>query len=161
MARRGEPDWAAIKQDYCSCTDALRKIAARHGIAHSTLQRKAKAEGWAADRADYASTVLTKTAEAQGAALGEGVRHCVRVAEKLLTRLERRVEDEADLILDKDLRAVAGALKDIRDILVSDLDVEKRRAELENLRRSLGGETGSAGGVVLMPAILEDSDGEA
>lgn len=142
MAVRGEPDWTAIKLDYISTADSYRKIAARHGLSPTTIHRKSVAEGWPAERKQYADAMLTKQAEAQGeaqgAALAEGVQECVSVAKKLLQRLLERVEMDDAPILPQEYRQLTGAVKDIRDILTSDLDVQKKKADIEAVRRQLG-----------------------
>ena len=161
MAKRYEPDWAAIKHDYVSCQDSLRKVAARHGIAHSTLERKVRIENWKAARADFSAVMLTKQAEAQGQEMAEGLRECVRVARKMLRRIDQTIESD-DYIGARAMHDLSDAVNNLRLILQSDLDVEKKRADIEKLRRDIDGTTKqeAAGGVIVMPEILPEGADE-
>lgn len=133
MAKQGDLDWGAIRQEYATTDLSLRKIAAKYGCAPTTVCKKAKRDNWAADRERVRDKRLSTTAEAQGAVLAEGMAQCVAVARKLLESIQRRVEHD-DGLLSSEYKQLSGAIKDIRDILGSDLDVRKKQAEIEALR---------------------------
>ncbi len=158
-------DWTEIKQDYVSCEDSMRTIAARHGIAHSTLQRKVKLEGWKEERAAFSSILLANQAKAQGEAqaqeMTEGLRECIRVAKKMLLRIEEKLDGE-EYLGARALHDLGDALKDLRDIMTSDLDVRRKQADIEKLRREIDGPTQqeAAGGVIIMPEILPEGGAE-
>lgn len=138
MAKVGELDWGEIRQVYATTDLSFRRLAARFGCSHQTIAKKAKAERWDKDREQVRTKRLTITAEAQGAALARGVEDCVAVAQALLKRIRERVEWADEPILPQEYRQLTGAVKDIRDILTSDLDIQRKQADIEQIRRSLG-----------------------
>ena len=40
-------DWEAIEADYRAGRCSVRDIAARHGVSHTAINKRARAEGWA------------------------------------------------------------------------------------------------------------------
>lgn len=61
MARRSDIDWDAIERDYRIGKLTLREMAAKHGVAESSVSLKAKQLGWARDLTE-AVKQATKTA---------------------------------------------------------------------------------------------------
>lgn len=138
MAKAFALDWGAIRQEYAATDLSFRKLAARFNCSHNTIAKKARAENWAADREQVRAKRLTAAAEAQGAAMAKGVQECVQVAQKLLERIRMRVEADEAPILPNEYRQISGAIRDIREILTSDLDIERKRADIEQIRHNMG-----------------------
>lgn len=144
MAQRGKTDWAAVERDYISTDTSLRKLAARYGVAPTTITRKAKNEHWSEKRERYAAKMRAAQAEAEGKAKGElmaaGMLACMRAAMSLLSRIEQDLDDPELPIGPKDYKSYSGAIRDIRDVLAGDLDVERKQAEIEAIRARLPSE---------------------
>ena len=137
VAEKRGTDWAAIKAAFCSSQKSYRELARQFGVQHTAIYKHAKAEGWTAERERWHDKMLTAAAQAQGTAMAEGMRKCVRVASKLLDRLEEKLDRKNAPLSPQDLRALSGTLTSVMEALTGDLDVEKRRAEIEKLKASL------------------------
>jgi predicted DNA-binding protein YlxM (UPF0122 family) len=46
MARRSDIDWDAMARDYRTAKFTLREIAAKHGVSHQAIAKRAKAKEW-------------------------------------------------------------------------------------------------------------------
>lgn len=161
MAKRGEPDWTAIRQDYVVGQDSYRQIALRYGLAYTTVRRRGVKEDWPSARHDYALKQLSAQAEAQGRQMAEGLRECVQLARKMLRRIDRTIESD-DYIGARAMHDLSDAVNNLRLILQSDLDVAKKKADIEKLRRDMDatGQQEAAGGVIVVPEILPEVTGE-
>ena len=60
------------------------------------------------------------------------------MAERLLQRILKRVENENLPIVPQEYKYLTGAIKDISSILQSDLDIQKKKADIDAVRRQLG-----------------------
>ena len=47
--QRRRVDWDAVERDYRTDTLTLRELAAKHGVTHTTISRRAEREGWQKD----------------------------------------------------------------------------------------------------------------
>ena len=47
--QRRRVDWDAVERDYRTDTLTLRELADKHGVAHTTISRRAEREGWQKD----------------------------------------------------------------------------------------------------------------
>lgn len=61
MARRSDIDWDAIERDYRIGKLTLKELAAKHGVAESSISLKAKQRGWTRDLTE-AVKLATKAA---------------------------------------------------------------------------------------------------
>ena len=50
--QRRRVDWDAVERDYRTDTLTLRELADKHGVAHTTISRRAEREGWQKDLTD-------------------------------------------------------------------------------------------------------------
>lgn len=145
-------DWKKIKKEYIAGGISYRKLAEKYGVSRTTLERKAKAEGWPELRRQAEGKTTAKVVEA-------------------VVNQNARFEDAVDLALEAackylsapgqlravDLKDVTTALKNLRDLkgIKSEADMEEQRARIEALRARAGitnDEDGDGGGgVVLMP----------
>lgn len=53
-------DWAAVKLAYIKGDGSYRELAAKYGVSMNTLGKRAKREGWAEEKRQYAHKVTTK-----------------------------------------------------------------------------------------------------
>lgn len=52
MAKRAQADWEAIEREYRIGQFSMRQLAAKHGIATSSITRRVKKYGWTQDRTE-------------------------------------------------------------------------------------------------------------
>jgi DNA-binding MurR/RpiR family transcriptional regulator len=90
MARRSNIDWDAIERDYRIGKLTLREMAAKHGVAESSVSLKAKQLGWTRD--------LTET-----------VKQATKAA--LIEASKRRAEEIGVELGEKSARETEGAIK--------------------------------------------------
>ena len=146
-APRKEADWTTIKRDYITHASSLRELEKKYGVSKTTICARASREGWREERAAYSKSVLTAQAQAEGRERAQGMIQCVRVAQRILERLERSLDDT--LIEAKDYRSLTGAIKDIVDIFGSDIDVQRKKAEIKALEAKVSDDGPSVIRVVL------------
>ena len=94
-------EWAEIREEYLRGDISLRALAKKHGVPGSTLRQRAAREGWSTERERAAEETPKQRMEA--------------VTAKLLARLERSI-DEAEAMDSKDIKAMTGALRELKEI---------------------------------------------
>lgn len=94
-------DWEKAKEKYLSSGATLKEIAEEFGLKYETLLRRAKREEWRAER-EKENT-------------GDRESRIERVTELLLCRLEKAI-DRAEDMDSKEIKAMTGALKELRDM---------------------------------------------
>lgn len=159
-------DWRKLKKEYIAGGISYRKLAEKYGVSRTTLERKARDEGWPELRRQAEVKATAKVVEA-------------------VSEQNARFEDAVDLALEAackylkapgqlravDLKDVTTALKNLRDLkgIKSEADIEEQRARIEALRARAGigkdDEDGDgAGGVIVLSDVdlppEEVSDGE-
>lgn len=136
-------DWAAIKTEYITTQTSYRALAEKYGVNRSTVGQRAKEEGWVEEKRRYADDFVTKTIDAVS---DKAVSDAVLIHEtagKLLSKLDRMVEYiDPKRTSAKEARALAGALKDIKELygVKSDLDIKEQEARIANLQRQSNGD---------------------
>ena len=157
-------DWQAIKTEYITTDTSYRKLAEKYGITHVQISRVGKAEGWVELRKQYVSKTLAKTLEKTSERQARKAARINDVADKLLAKLEKAVEEldlqittrkikvengnteetmefkvatEGGIVDRAGLRQLTAALKDLKEIKgeLSELDREEQEARIANLRR--------------------------
>ncbi len=147
-------DWKKIKKEYIAGDISYRKLAEKHGVSFSTLEKTARREGW---------RELKRQADEKSAA---------KAVEAVSSR-NAAYEDAMDELLDAFCRTVksqevwsAGAMKDltiaaknIKDIkgYRSELDIEEQRARIEALRARAPNscEGSEEGGIIVLNDVDE------
>jgi LysM repeat protein len=100
-------DWAAIKHDYVTDTEAsLRKIAAKYGVNYNTIAHRSKAEGWFATRKEHQAKVVSKAISQTG------------------TKQARELSRELDFL---------NTMQDRMSEMLADADQFKRHIVIDNL----------------------------
>lgn len=134
-------DWEQAKIDYVSNpNESYRSIAERYGVSQTQVANHSRDEGWRQLREEYLQNVCMKTLDALAAQKARREAKIVSVADKLLNKLDKAVDDcppEALVKNAKLIRALTGAVLDLKQIhnIRSDLDLQEQKARIEKLRR--------------------------
>ena len=94
-------DWDNIKGEYLGSDISLRALAKKYGMRYSSVQTKARRELWRETR--------------DGVKAGDSQRRMEQVTEKLLRRMEKTI-DESEELDSRDIKAMTGALKELKEI---------------------------------------------
>lgn len=153
-------DWDKIRAEYITTDTSYRILAQKYGVDQSTVARRAKKEGWVALRQRHAVDTQAKILEADGQRRAEQARRIQTVADKLLDRVERLIEDDTVSLYSKALRELAATLRDLREVqgVRSRLDEQEQEARIEKLRRDAQrAEDAMTAGTVTL--VIEGEDG--
>lgn len=83
-------DWERIKIDYRAGVKSVREIAAEHGVSHTAINKKAKAEGW--ERNLREAVRARAEALVSKALVSEEVSETTLATEKLVVEVEAQVQ---------------------------------------------------------------------
>ena len=133
-------DWKKIKAEYISTDTSYRKLAEKYGIPFRTLAQRAKRENWVELRNRNTDRVVTKMITQECQRQVDRYSRMLTVTDKLLSKIEASIEllDAEGVTLDKSgIRALAGAIKDIKEIqsLKSELDIREQEARIAKLQK--------------------------
>ena len=131
-------DWQAIKTEYITTDTSYRKLAQKYGVTYTNIGIRSRKEGWPELREQHNAKTITKTMNAIASQQASRAARLQTVADKLLTKVERRIEDDEGLVADTaSMRDIARILKDIKDIhmIKSDADLREQEARIEKLRK--------------------------
>ena len=131
-------DWQAIKTEYITTDTSYRKLAQKYGIDSAVIGKRAKKEEWVKLRQQQIDNTTTKTMNALASQQANRAVRLQTVADKLLTKVERLVDEGEELLTDTStMRDIARVLKDIKDIQMirSDADLREQEARIEKLRK--------------------------
>lgn len=195
-----KPNWARIQAEYVTGQISQRELAKKHGIPLRTIQDRSRAEKWVEKRAEHRGATVAKACDLIAESQARDTAALItRSAEKLLEAANAaigqlqtpvsawKVEEETDtgkttreyLTLDvgnvgavdpKALRNIAGALKDIAQVLNlrPELERQEQEARIAALRARApanSDDDDTRHGVVLLPQAEpmkppeEDGDG--
>lgn len=159
-------DWRKAKLDYIMNPDeTYRTIAERYGVSHAHVGVVAKREGWVDLRRQKQEAIYKKTEEKEIDSRAERAMQVQSVADKLLAKISQAIElvtAENLLVNTKSIRALSGALMDIRSIfdLRSKEDLAEQAARIDKLRREAEKDTKTAEAIeVVIKDGLEDYTG--
>lgn len=126
-------DWLAIRNEYINTNISYRKLAEKHKISFSTLEKKARVENWKDERDKQGDNIATKVRQKTADKI---VNNEVNRIDKILnttdTAHEKVVQalDQLTLHIDMfgkshntdkinvgDLRKLVATLKDIKDVV--------------------------------------------
>ena len=134
-------DWNAIKTEYITDeSSSYRKLAKKYGVSYTSIGEKARKEDWAEERKQFLDKTLSKTLNAISKGQASRASRLQTVADKLLNKIEKAVDDfdMAELLVDKQaLKQLTGALKDIKDIqmIKSEADLREQEARIAKLNK--------------------------
>ena len=129
-------DWQAIKTEYITTDTSYRKLSQKHGINVTNIAKRASAENWVEERKQYITETQSKTLDKISKQEANRAARIYSVADKLLNKIEKIVED-GDLLDSKGIRALTAAVKDLKEIqgVRSNLDIQEQEARIDNLRK--------------------------
>lgn len=130
----------ALRKDY-EAGLSVRALALKYGCSKSAVSKWAKREGWEHGQVDASPEVSTSNDDKP---FNKIAALCIVLLDRISESLNR---DEP--ISTRDLRSLAAALLDVRQLLnaVSPLEAEAQRLRIEGLRREI--EAASSGEVIV------------
>ena len=131
-------DWQAIKTEYITTDTSYRKLAQKYGVNTTNIAKRASQEKWVEQRKQNANKTLSKTLNAIASQQASRAARLQTVADKLLTKVERLLEADEELLADPStMRDISRVLKDLKDIqmIKSDADMREQEARIDKLRK--------------------------
>ena len=131
-------DWQKIKTEYITTDTSYRKLAEKYGVNQTNIAKRASKEKWVEERNKNASKTLSKTLNAIASNQASRAARLQTVADKLLTKVERLVDEGEELLTDTTvMRDIARVLKDLKDIQMirSDADMREQEARIKKLQK--------------------------
>ena len=144
-------DWQAIKTEYITTDTSYRKLSQKYGIGYQAICHKSQEEGWIAMREQHRNNTTIKTLKKISDQEANRAAKIHSVADKLLQKIEAMV-DNGDGFSEKGIRALAAAVKDLKDIqgVKSDLDKQEQKARIATLENQANKNDSSTGGPTLV-----------
>ena len=131
-------DWKAIKTEYITTDTSYRKLAQKYGVSYNAIGNRSRQENWQEMRDQHLTKTMTKTMNAIASQQANRAARLQSVADKLLAKVERRIEDDEGLAADtSSMRDIARILKDLKDIhmIKSEADLREQEARITKLRK--------------------------
>lgn len=126
-------DWNKIRKDYIAGKGSYRELAAKYSVPLKTLSRRAKDEGWPELRKQSGHKAATKTADSLAVANGKVDTTLQDAAVELIEKAVAGIR-ATDAVDAKSLKAYSGLLRDLKEVLRSDLDAQEQEARIAKLR---------------------------
>lgn len=133
----GCPDWHAIKTEYIAGGTSLRKLAEKHEVSFSTIQKKSMEEKWGDLRKKSRRKAEEKIVDSVSSKTAKRAVTIIKVADKLL---EKALElAEMGVTDTQGLKHLSSALKDLKEIkgFKSELDIKEQEARIAKLRKEV------------------------
>ena len=131
-------DWQSIKTEYITTDTSYRKLAQKYGVTYTNIGIRSRKEGWPELREQHNAKTITKTMNAIASNQANRAARLQFVADKLLTKVERLVDEGEELLTDTStMRDIARVLKDLKDIqmIKSEADLREQEARIDKLRK--------------------------
>ena len=131
-------DWQKIKTEYITTDTSYRKLAQKYGVTYTNIGIRSRKEGWSELREQHNAKTITKTMNAIASNQASRAARLQTVADKLLAKVERLVDEGEELLTDTStMRDIARVLKDLKDIqmIKSDADMREQEARIDKLRK--------------------------
>lgn len=126
-------DWNKIRKDYIAGKGSYRELAKKYKVPFRTLADKAKAEGWVALRGQARHKAVTKTVENVASGNAEVDTTLQDAAVELIGKAVAGIR-ATEATNAKSLKAYSGLLRDLKEVLRSDLDAKEQEARIAKLR---------------------------
>ena len=135
-----DPDWKQIKTEYITTDISYTKLSQKYGVSRVTLSKIAGREKWVELKKRTEDKMITKMIAKEAQKPIDRYSRMLSVTDKLLAKIEASIEqlDADGVTLDKSgIRALAGAIKDIKEIqsLKSELDTREQEARIRKLQK--------------------------
>jgi len=129
-------NWKKIKAEYIAGGTSYRKLAEKHGVSRTTLERKARDEKWTDLRRQKEGKTEAKIVDSISEKEAQKAVDIIDVADKLLGRIAE-ISDTLPVIDTQSLKHLTSALKDLKEIkgFKSEIDLREQEARIEKLRR--------------------------
>lgn len=153
-----KPNWKGIRFEYVTTGQSYRDLCDKYGISLATLSRRAKREGWPEMRKYNDDKVTAKALEAYNEKEIQRRLGLIEAADVLLERvgLVFTLNPELDV---KDIRGLAAALKDIKDVKNTEADIREQEAKIRNLEKQASDDAQVVSVEFRMPEGQEDYAG--
>ncbi len=153
-----KPNWKGIRFEYVTTGQSYRDLCDKYGISLATLSRRAKREGWPEMRKLNDDKVTAKALEAYNEKEIQKRLDLIEAADVLLERvgLVFTLNPELDV---KDIRGLAAALKDIKDVKNTEADIREQEAKIRNLEKQASDDAQVVSVEFRMPEGQEDYAG--
>ena len=128
-------DWKRIKAEYIAGGTSYRKLADKHGVSRTTLERRAKEEKWTDLRRQKDGVTEAKIVESISDKEAKKAVDIIDVADKLLEKATELMETA--VIDTQSFKQLTSALKDLKEIkgYKSAKDLEEQEARIKKLQR--------------------------
>lgn len=90
-------DWEKIKAEYLQGGTSYRKLADKHGVSFSTLEKRARSENWAEQRKDVSEEAATKARQKIVSQRAKDIELLDRSRTLLIQKLHRTIEKFPDI----------------------------------------------------------------
>ena len=130
-----KPNWKSIRFEYVTTGQSYRDLAEKYQISVCTLSRRAKKEGWPEMRKINDDRITAKALDAYNEKEIQRKVGLMEAADVLLERVNLvfTLNPELDV---KDIRGLAAALKDIKDVKNTEADIREQEAKIRNLEKA-------------------------
>ena len=148
-------NWKSIRFEYVTTGVSYRDLAKKYGISLCTLSNRAKREGWPEMRKLNDDKITARALEAYNEKEVQTRVGLIESADILLERINLifTLNPELDV---KDIRGIAAALKDIKDVKNTDADIREQEAKIRNLEKQASEENPVVSVEFKMPEGMED-----
>ena len=137
-------DWEAIEREYRAGQLSVSEIGRQHGLSHTAINKRAKAQGWTRDLTERVRKEVSTLLVSEGVS-SEGLRETVKEAAARVVQLVR--EHRADIRLNReavkklldDLHLAVDHRAEIEEEIEADTEIEgteeSRASDREKLKR--------------------------
>lgn len=111
-------NWPAIKREYINGGCTYQSLSDKYGVSFSTLEKRARAEGWRELKAEQRERVEQKTREKTVEKIAESESDCAVIMARIRLKLTRKIEQAVDKLEEVDagdLRKLVQSYKDMAD----------------------------------------------
>ena len=128
--------WKQIKAEYCAGGISLRKLADKHGVSFSTIQKKSMEEKWGELRKKSRRKAEEKIIDAVVSKEVKKATDIVDVADKLLGKIFEMLDHDASYNT-QNIKNLTSALKDLKEIkgYKSAADMREQEARIAKLQK--------------------------
>ena len=138
-------DWPKLKSEYVTTAISTRALAKKHGLAYSTVARRAANEAWSEARREFESTYVSeverKVVDAASDKATDLLSRELRIAEKLSELIEERILTEGKDISTYAIKEYANTIKTLeqvkRSITGQNTDAQERTLKIAEQRLQL------------------------
>lgn len=128
-------DWIKIKAEYIAGGTSLRKLAEKHNVSFSTIQKRSMEEKWGELRKKSGRKTEEKIIDSVSTMEADKAVNIIDVADKLVEKIYEMLS--ADVTNAQSIKNLTSALKDLKDIkgYKSAKDLEEQDARIAKLRK--------------------------